>query len=156
MSLAGAFVFLSPRPELFEAPTQAPELSTGDAKDGVLLEKLQTLMRGDAVWRRGGLTIGQLAAAVGTPEHRLRRLINGRLGHRNFAEFLNARRIQAAQGELADPDRVEASISEIAFDLGYASLGPFNRAFKEATGMTPTAWRARALAPVSPNPEKPR
>ena len=29
----------------------------------------------------------------------------------------------------------------IALDLGYGSLGPFNRAFKEISGMTPTAWR---------------
>jgi AraC-like DNA-binding protein len=31
---------------------------------------------------------------------------------------------------------------------------PFNRAFREATGTTPSAWRAQALA-GSPNPQKP-
>ena len=156
MSLAGALVLLHPRPGLFEAPPRAPAPAAIDGKDGVLLAKLQALMQGDEIWRREGLTIGQLAAAVGTPEHRLRRLINDGLGHRNFAEFLNARRIRAAREGLADPERAEVSISELAFELGYASLGPFNRAFKEATGMTPTAWRAQALAAASPNSEKPR
>jgi AraC-like DNA-binding protein len=156
MSLAGAVVLLHPRPGLFEAPQRTPAPAPVDARDAVLLAKLHEIMQGDEVWRREGLTIGQLARAVGTPEHRLRRLINDRLGHRNFAEFLNARRIQSAKAELADPARVEASISELAFALGYASLGPFNRAFKEATGVTPTAWRAQSLPRSSPNPEEPR
>jgi AraC-like DNA-binding protein len=46
---------------------------------------------------------------------------------------------------LADPANARTPVSAIAFDLGYASLGPFNRAFKDATGLTPTAWRGRAL-----------
>jgi AraC-like DNA-binding protein len=42
----------------------------------------------------------------------------------------------------------------MAFDLGYGSLGPFNRAFKADTGVTPTEWRRRTLRPVSSDPEK--
>lgn len=155
MTLGGAFVFLAPRPGLFETPPRMPPADSLAARDRVLLDKLDALMEGDEIWRREGLTVGQLAAAVGIPEHRLRRLVNDGLGHRNFAEFLNARRIRAARAELADPARAERSISEIAFALGYGSLGPFNRAFKDATGITPSAWRARALG-GSPNPEKPR
>ena len=85
---------------------------------------------------------------------RLRRLINGGLGHRNFADFVGAHRIAAARAALADPANARASISALAFDLGYASLGPFNRAFKDATGQTPSEWRQAALAasPISENP----
>ena len=92
------------------------------------------------------LTVAQLAEAAGTQEHRLRRLVNTTLGYRNFAEFLNARRIEAAKAALADPARADAAISTIGFELGYASLGPFNRAFRDGTGTTPTAWR-RARSP---------
>ena len=112
-------------------------------------------MHDDDVWRREGLTIGQLASELGTAEHRLRHLINSSLGYRNFAEFLNSRRIAAAKATLADPAAADVAISTLAFRLGYATLGPFNRAFKEATGVTPSAWRARALA-VSPNTNIPR
>ncbi|WP_414673883.1 helix-turn-helix domain-containing protein [Marinimicrobium sp. UBA4509] len=31
----------------------------------------------------------------------------------------------------------------IALDLGYGSIGPFNRAFKRHTGLTPTQYRAQ-------------
>jgi AraC-like DNA-binding protein len=155
ISVSGAFVFLTAQPELFDAPTPAragqPDLA--DARARGLLTKLEELMKDEQQWRREGLTIGALAASLGTPEHRLRRLINTGLGHRNFADFLNARRIEAAKRELADPAQLERSISEIAFGLGYASLGPFNRAFKEATGATPSAWRTQALN-GSPDPKK--
>lgn len=148
MSLLGAYVFLQADPDLFETRTNAPGSDAPDAmtpKDRLLHDKLQALMRDDEVWRREGLTIGQLAAELGTAEHRLRHLINSSLGYRNFAEFLNSRRIAAAQATLADPAAADVAISTLAFHLGYSSLGPFNRAFKEATGTTPSAWRAQAL-----------
>src|SRR4029077_20284515 len=98
------------------------------------------------VWRREGLTIGQLAREVGITEHRLRHLVNVRLGHRNFAQYLNAHRIEVAKQHLADPASATRTVAEIAFDLGFGSLGPFNRAFGEMTGATPTVWRRQALA----------
>lgn len=154
MNLAGAMTFLQGRPDLFERPGRE---SVGDEavppQDRPALARLQAIMAATDVWKREGLTIGQLAGEVGVPEHRLRRLINGALGFRNFADFLNARRIEAAKLALAAPDNARASISALAFDLGYASLGPFNRAFKEATGQTPSAWRLTALA-GSPELEK--
>ena len=78
---------------------------------------------------------------MGLPEYRLRRLINGQLGHRNFAVFVNAYRVEAAARRLADPAEARKTIGEIAFDLGFTSLNPFNRAFKEIVGLTPTEWR---------------
>jgi AraC-like DNA-binding protein len=84
-----------------------------------------------------------------TPEHRLRRLINQRLGHRNFSAFLNQWRLADARAALADPTQRAVPISTIALDAGFASLGPFNRAFKAETGLTPSEFRARALARAS-------
>ena len=85
------------------------------------------------------------------PEHRLRRLINDQLGYRNFAAFVNARRIEAAKQVLANPGEARRTIASIAFDLGFGSLGPFNRAFKEETGETPTEWRRRAMGSAEPS-----
>ena len=36
-------------------------------------------------------------------------------------------------------------ILTIALDAGFQSLGPFNRAFKVQTGMTPTEFRRQQL-----------
>ena len=55
-------------------------------------------------------------------------------------------RIPEAQQVLADPEQVRKPVLTIALDLGYGSLGPFNRAFKATTGQTPTEFRQRAVA----------
>lgn len=152
LSLVGSALFVQLRTGLLPVPASTPGAATAspDASaripvaDRALAAKLDAAMEAGA-WRREGLTIGALAAELGAPEHRLRRLINDALGHRNFADFLNGRRIEAAKAALADPARAREPVSAIAFDLGYASLGPFNRAFKDATGQTPTEWRKAAL-----------
>ena len=139
-------VFLQARPALFGATrrdTSAPDVRA-EAAERVMAGKLNEVMAGGA-WRREGLTIGALARELGEPEHRLRRLINQRLGHRNFADFVNGYRIDAAKVRLGDPGEARTTVAAIAFDLGYGSLGPFNRAFRAATGVTPTEWRRQAL-----------
>jgi AraC-like DNA-binding protein len=144
--LAASALFLQGRPALFGAARRgetAPD-PRAEAADRVLLDKLDGFLSAEG-WRREGLSIGSLAAELEVPEHRLRRLINHRLGHRNFADFLNASRIEAAKVRLADPKDARTTVAAIAFDLGYGSLGPFNRAFRTATGSTPTEWRRQAL-----------
>ena len=155
--LAGSLVFLEIRTAIFgraepavSVPLDAPRI---DPADRITLEKLAEAMDKGAAWKDENLTIGTLAEKLGVREHRLRRLINDNLGHRNFAAFVNTRRIEAAKLTLADPAQSRTTVAAIAFDLGFGSLGPFNRAFKEATGQTPTQWRREALEKASPNSE---
>jgi len=117
------------------------------------LERLQGLMSKDQVWKEEGLTIASLALRAGMPETQLRRLINDCLGYRNFPSYVNAHRIAAAKSRLADPGEARISISTIAYDIGFASLGPFNRAFREEAGVSPSEWRRKALGIGSPIPE---
>jgi AraC-like DNA-binding protein len=118
--------------------------------DRLVLARLDKAMNENEVWRGEDLSIGTLAALVGAPEHRLRKLINGTLGHRNFADYVNGRRIEAAKVALSDPEQALKSVSTIAYELGFASLGPFNRAFRAATGVTPTVWR-QDVTPAHPH-----
>jgi AraC-like DNA-binding protein len=115
-----------------------------DGADLALVAALERAMTFDRLYRQEGLTIGGLAQRQGLAEYRLRRLINQGLGHRNFNAFLNGYRIAEAKAALADPSQAEVPILTIALDTGFNSLGPFNRAFKAETGLTPTAYRQRA------------
>nr|WP_309603811.1 helix-turn-helix domain-containing protein [Phenylobacterium sp.] len=153
--LAGAVLFLQARPEVFGAQRRRDPAADprAEAADRLLVGRLDTFLAAEG-WRREGLSIGTLAGELSVPEHRLRRLINNRLGHRNFADFLNASRIAAARRRLADPAEARTTVAAIAFDLGYGSLGPFNRAFRAATGATPTEWRRQALGETSPSLEQ--
>ncbi|MGJ4890634.1 helix-turn-helix domain-containing protein [Bradyrhizobium sp. HKCCYLRH3099] len=112
----------------------------------LLLRRLDQLMTVERIYRREGLSIGGLAAELNVPEYRLRQAINEGLGYRNFNAFLNRYRLDDAKAALADPSQREVPVLTIAIDAGFQSIGPFNRAFKTATGMTPTEFRRQALA----------
>lgn len=115
--------------------------AAGDAGESRLLARLKRLMEEERVYRQEGLTIGALAARIEAPEYALRRLINGRLGYRNFNAYLNGWRLADAKAALVDPGQREVPISTIALDAGFSSLGPFNRAFKAEEGVTPSEYR---------------
>jgi AraC-like DNA-binding protein len=121
-----------------------------DPEERALFDRLQRLMTEDRVYREEGLAIAALAAKVGVPEYRLRRLINQRLGHRNFSTFINGYRLAETIAALSDPQQAQVPILTIALDAGFQSIGPFNRAFKAQTGMTPTDFRRDRLEHASP------
>ena len=106
----------------------------------VLHEALNKAMD-DGFYRTAGLGIGDLADELKVPEHQLRKLVNQNLGYRNFISFLNQHRIREAKSHLSSAETVRVPVLTIAMDLGYGSIGPFNRAFKEATGITPSEYR---------------
>jgi AraC-like DNA-binding protein len=132
--------------DLFGPMAAARSGSTRPAVDGPLADKLRSHMDQHKAWRDEGLSIAKLAAQLGEQEYRLRRTINGQLGHRNFSAFLNDYHLAEVKATLADPAQRDVPIISIALDAGFGSIGPFNRAFREAEGMTPSEFRARALA----------
>jgi AraC-like DNA-binding protein len=123
-----------------------------EEQEAALSEALRELMEEQRVYRQQGLSIGDLGARLGTPEYRLRRLIHRRLGHRNFSSFINGYRLAEARSALADPTQARVPILTIALDAGFQSLAPFNRAFKAATGMTPSDYRRGCLSRTGPDP----
>lgn len=137
-------------PALAAPALAAPALDRASRAD---LDRLECLMSKDEVWKEEGLTIASLALRAAMPETQLRRLINDCLGYRNFPAYVNAHRIAAAKTRLSDPGEARVSISTIAYDIGFASLGPFNRAFKEEAGVSPSEWRRKALEEPSPIPQ---
>ena len=138
-----------PRAERPSAPRDtegALIIDCTDPGEARLMARLERMMTEDRAYRESGLTISRVASRLGVAEHELRRLINGRLGWRNFNAYLNAWRIAEARDALSDPEQIEVPISTIALDSGFQSLGPFNRAFKQSEGATPTKFRQRAIS----------
>jgi AraC-like DNA-binding protein len=121
-----------------EVPKERPVIPPVDKTLRLKLEDLLTNMK---IYRKEGLTIRELADTMNEQEYRVRRLINVELGFRNFNDFLNQCRVAEACEILTDPSKNRKTILEIAYDLGYQSIGPFNRAFKDLKNTTPTAYR---------------
>jgi AraC-like DNA-binding protein len=111
--------------------------------DAQWIERLQRLMTIDCLYRDPELSLATLAQRLGLPEYRLRELIHHELGYRNFPAFVNQHRLQEVERKLADPGLDRRPILTLALEAGFGSIGPFNRAFRDRHGVTPTAFRGR-------------
>ena len=90
--------------------------------------------------------IPRLARVSGVSEAHFARSFRDAFGlppHR----YLLTRRIERAAALLRDTD---LSITEIAFQTGWSSLGTFGRTFRDVTGESPGALRAREQAVSHP------
>jgi AraC-like DNA-binding protein len=132
-----------------EPPRQTPPADV--RADAQWVERLQHLMSIDCIYRDPDLSLAGLGQRIGLPEHRLRELIHRDLGYRNFPAFANEYRLLEVEARLADPAFDRRPILTLALEAGFGSIGPFNRAFRDRHGMTPTAFRSqrRSAAPAS-------
>jgi AraC-like DNA-binding protein len=106
-----------------------------------VLDRLDRRFVAERLYARESLTIAELARLLDTQEHVLRRVINHGLGFRNFNDFLHTHRLREAAERLGDPQLRRLPVLTIALEVGYGSIGPFNRAFRERFGVTPSVYR---------------
>lgn len=105
----------------------------------VIVGRLEATMRDGHAYRDPLLTLGKLAARSRTNGHHLSQVLNRRLGTTFFA-YVNQWRVEEAMTLLAaDRDR---TVIDVGFSVGFSAKSTFNRAFKQATGKSPAAWRA--------------
>lgn len=107
----------------------------------LLKQQLHQRMR-DGAYKDSSLSIGKLAEQLAIPEHKLRKLINGDLGYRNFSAYVQEFRIAQVCDQLRDPAQSSIPVLSLALEAGFGSIGPFNRAFKSITGLTPSEYRS--------------
>jgi AraC family transcriptional regulator len=132
----------------------------GDALGGLLAHELLRLHGATPAWRRadrGGLASWQQRRVIDFMEEHLAEDISLnvladlvrlspyhflRSFKQSFGEpphrYWTARRIERAKALLANP---RASITEIAFDVGFSATSPFSATFHRITGQTPTDYR---------------
>jgi len=118
--------------------------------------RIRAALEQDHVYREAGLTVAGLARRLALPEYRLRKLIHGHLGYRNFNALLHDYRIGEVSAALANPARNGTPVLTLALTAGYQSLTPFNRAFRELKGMTPTEYRFQSQSPALSRSENSR
>ncbi len=138
-------LFASDPKEVRPRTTKGPSAVLLASADNKVATELNRLMQDERLYRMQNLRISTLALKLQIPEHRLRVLLNHHLGFRNFSAFVAQWRLAEAKEALNDPEQFSVPISTIAIDSGFQSLAPFNRAFKNDTGMTPSEFRARAI-----------
>jgi AraC-like DNA-binding protein len=101
-------------------------------------EDLSSLMEEQRPFLRADLRLNDLAELVGLPPHQLSQVLNQELGQK-FTHYVNGFRVEEAKKMLV-ARREEETILQIAFASGFNSKNSFNRAFKNITGVSPTAY----------------
>lgn len=105
------------------------------------LESFNLAFKEKQLYREAGLTIAMLAKKLNMPEYRLRAFIHKQLGYRNFNAMLHQYRIEDASIALSDGEKKGVPVLTIALSVGYQSITPFNNAFRQIMGVTPSEYR---------------
>ncbi|MEA1943702.1 MAG: helix-turn-helix transcriptional regulator [Pseudomonadota bacterium] len=145
-----AIRYRATHPLAIEAPARTRSPASED--DRALGHRIRDILSSEQLFLDPDLKVAGLARRLREPEYRISRAISAGLGEPNFNRLVNRHRIEYAMAQLRDPNCANRSILEIALDSGFASLGPFNRAFKDTTGQTPRVFRAverNALGPLA-------
>lgn len=109
--------------------------------DGGFVTKLAQHMREARPYLHANLTVEQLARQLDVPPRELSRAINQGFTQ-NFFEFVSGYRVAEAQRLLTDPANTD-NILQVMYAAGFNSKSVFNTAFKKATGLTPSQYRAQ-------------
>jgi AraC-like DNA-binding protein len=123
---------------------QRSSLSVENAK--LLKARLLAMMEQEQPFFDAKLTLPALAQALDVPLNHLSQVINEQLG-RNFFDFINGYRVEAAKQRLSRPEAGHVKIITVAFDCGFNSLATFNRVFKNLAGQTPSDFRKNPTQP---------
>jgi AraC-like DNA-binding protein len=107
------------------------------------IDSFNLSFRDGQLYREAGLTISMLAKKLNLPEYRLRAFIHKQLGFRNFNAMLHQYRIIDASSALSEKENLGLPVLTIALSVGYQSITPFNNAFREIKGMTPSEYRKK-------------
>ena len=86
------------------------------------------------------LDLNNLAERLGVGAQTLSELLNSHGGVK-FYDYVNRRRVAAAQRLLRDPAQAGATVLDVALQAGFSSKSTFNKYFKQEVGQTPTEYR---------------
>lgn len=140
MKFPNSTLILSAEEESASAKYARSGLSPADKLN--YLQRLDKQLEEEMLYRNNELRLGDLAAAVGVSNHHLSQLLNEEK-QRNFFDYINDYRVAEARQRIRRGDN--GTLLQIAFAVGFNNKNSFNTAFKKRTGMTPSAFRKKAM-----------
>ena len=120
-------------------PIEPAKPTTTD--EPMLANEVKSLITDNELFLQANLKVADIARKLNVPEYRVSNALRRNLNARNFNHYINQLRIKHAQTLLADSEKQKWSVLVVALESGFASVGPFTRAFKATTGFTPNQYR---------------
>ena len=106
---------------------------------GQYRQQLEHLMSEEKPYLDPELTLRGLAQLLKIPPNHLSQLLNEGFD-KNFAEFVNAYRLDTFQSKVADPALQHLTLLGLAYESGFNSKTVFNTYFKKMTGQSPKEY----------------
>lgn len=105
-----------------------------------IVNKLTFKIEHEKIFLDSKLSIVNLSKQLDTNSSYLSQVINTKF-NLNFNNYINKHRINEAQILLADDKNNKYTIEAIASKVGFSNKSTFNKAFKTATGVTPSFYK---------------
>lgn len=116
--------------------------SLSDEKSLEIITKLERIMTEDRPYADIEFNKEKLASMLGTNRTYLSQTINAHY-EMSFSQYVNSYRLRDAMRILSNPED-DTPLKAIGINLGFSSMSTFYALFKEATGLTPNAYRSIA------------
>jgi AraC-like DNA-binding protein len=87
------------------------------------------------------LSVERVARSVGISAGHLQQLYRAASNNLTVAQSILDQRLANCRKELADPSRLDESVTDIAFRWGFSESSSFSRAFRRAFGISPRQYR---------------
>jgi AraC-like DNA-binding protein len=126
-------------PEPDDAPLPLPSPSASQRLAG----RLSDYLAQERPYLYPDLSLADLAAQLQVSPQALSHAINAEIGQ-HFNDLVNGCRVAAVQQAIQEGALQRLSLLGLALECGFNSKATFNRAFKKATGQSPSDWMRQA------------
>ncbi|MGB5820659.1 MAG: helix-turn-helix transcriptional regulator [Saonia sp.] len=131
------------QPEIFRVPFQPKIKSDKNRLKPEEIQKLQKRLHyfisEEQVFLQPDITLKGLAEKLNTSPNNLSWLLN-QIYQATFYDYINRHRIQEFIFKINREEHLNHTILALAMDVGFNSKSTFNKAFKNETGKTPSAF----------------
>jgi AraC-like DNA-binding protein len=102
-------------------------------------QKLTEIMEEEKLYKNSELTLSELSQKLNVHPNTLSQVINT-VEQKNFYDYINYQRVEEFKRIILLPENQKFTLLSLAFECGFNSKTAFNRNFKKATGLSPSAY----------------
>lgn len=106
-----------------------------------IAQQIKHLLLEQKLYLQSNLKVSDVARSLDVSEYLISKAVRLHFEGKNFNQLINQLRVQHAKQLLEDPASSQWTVMIVGLESGFASVGPFSRAFKDITGETPGRYR---------------
>ena len=145
---ASSGIIIKKTTQLTDVQVKNPLSDIDNSADRELAKQITHVLNQQNLFLQANLKVADLARKMDVSEYRISRVFREHLNARNFNQYINEMRIKHAARLLENPQNTHWPIVVVGFESGFASVGPFTRAFKSFVGVTPNQYRQNHMSQV--------